>query len=85
MAVEEITRRVIRSQPVSMKQEIVDVVGENELLDLHASFAKARDEIDRLREIDVTVVIAVNEKNGRLPRIHGSDGRGVMREFIQLG
>src|SRR5690349_2351286 len=56
-AIKEIAGRVIRAKPGAVQQKIVDLIGKNELFDVHAARAKARDEIDRLREVDVAVVV----------------------------
>src|SRR5260370_14152912 len=84
MTVEEIARRVIGRQPILMQQKIVDVIGENELLDLDALLAEACDEIHSLGEIDVAVIVAVNEQDGGLPGIHGRYRRRFMRELVEL-
>src|SRR5207253_11207597 len=34
-------------------------------------------EVDRLREIDVAVVVALDEQYGRFPAAHGRDRRGI--------
>src|SRR5437870_4054232 len=73
--VEEIARCVISGQPIFVQQKIVNVVGKNELFDLDAFLAEARDEIDGLGEINVAVVVAVNEQDGRLPGIHSGHRR----------
>jgi len=39
MSVEKIRGGVVGSKPVRMRQEIVDLVGENDLLKFHALFA----------------------------------------------
>src|SRR5882724_13325533 len=80
-AVEEIGGGVISREPVFMQKEVVDFVGENELFDFDVAGAETRDEIDGLREVNVAIVVAVNEEHGRFPRVDGSDGRRVVREF----
>jgi len=55
MPIEEIAGRVIRRQPISVQQKIVHVIGENELFDLHALLTESRNEVHRLREVDVAV------------------------------
>src|SRR5439155_17704358 len=47
-----------------VQQKIVHVIGKNELFDLDAFFAEAGDEIHRLREVDVAVVVAVDKSTG---------------------
>src|SRR5260221_11849247 len=85
MAVEEIAGGVIRREPISVQQEIVHVVRENELLDLHALFAEAGNKIDGLREVDIAIVVTVDEQGGRLPGVHCGDRRRIMRELVELG
>ena len=46
-----------------MEEKIVDFVWEDELLDGDAASAKACDQIDRLGEVDVPVVVAMDEEN----------------------
>ena len=48
---------------MAMKQKIMHVIGEDELLDFHAAFAETSDQIDGLGEIHVAVVVAMNEKH----------------------
>src|SRR5262249_54310370 len=42
-------------------------------------------EVHGLREIDIAIIVAVNEKDRRLPNINGSDRRRVVRQFRQVG
>src|SRR5258706_12626870 len=83
MAVKEIAGGSISGEPVAMQQKIVHVIRENELLDNDAASAQARDEIDRLREVDVAIVIAVDEKHRRLPCFDGGDWRRLVSELGQ--
>src|SRR5690242_9124102 len=79
--VEKISCCVIRGKPAPMHKKIMNLVGENKLLNRDILLAKTRNEIDSLREIDVAVVIAMDEKNGRLPGVYRGDRRRVMREL----
>jgi len=80
LAVEEIGGGFVAGEPVVMEQEVVDFVGEYELLDLDIAFgAEASDEIDCLREVDVAIVVAVDEQDRGLPGVDGSDRRGLVR------
>ena len=74
MAVEEIACRVIGRKPIPVQQKIVHVIGENELFDLDTFFAEPRHEVHCLREVDVAVVVAVNEKHGRFPGVDRGHG-----------
>src|SRR5579864_928066 len=84
MAVEEIGGSAIAGKPVAIQQEIVNVVGENKLLDGDAAGAQPGDEVDGLREVDVTVVVAVDEKHWRLPGVHRSDRGRFVGQLGQL-
>src|SRR5437868_7672302 len=85
MAIEEIGSGVISRQPVAIQQKIVNVIGKNELFDGDAACAQAGGEIDGLREIDIAIVIAVDEKYGRFPGFHGSYWGRFVGEFGELG
>ena len=61
MAVKEIAGGVVGSKPASMQKKIVDLVGENQLLNFHVFSAQTRDQIDGLGEDYVAIIIAVNE------------------------
>ena len=76
---------MIGSQPVAVQKEIVNLVGEDELFDFDALFAKARGEVHGLREIDVAIVVAVDEKDRRLPGVHRGDRRRVVSQFGKFG
>jgi len=80
-SVEEIGGGVISREPVFVQKEVVDFIREDELFDFDVAGAETRDEIDRLREINVAIVIAVNEERGRFPSVDGSDRRRVVREL----
>ena len=84
MPIEKVAGRVIGRQPMPVQQKIVHIIGENELLDLDAFFAEASDEVHRLREINVAVVVAMNKKYRRLPGVDGSHGRGITGQLVQI-
>ena len=72
-AIKEITGRMIGLEPRAVQEKIVDFIGENELFDVHITHAKPRDEIHRLREINVAIVVTMNKEHWRLPGIDRSD------------
>jgi len=76
---------MIGSQPVAVQKEIVNLVGEDELFDFDALFAKTCGEVDSLREIDVAVIVAVDEEDGRRPSVHRSNRRRVVRQLGKFG
>src|ERR1700738_3512868 len=84
MAVKEVAGGTITCEPIAMQQKIVHVIWENELLDDYAASAQAGDKINRLREVDVAIVIAVDEKHRRLPRFNGGDRGRLVSELGQL-
>src|SRR6266850_1054079 len=84
MMVKEIACRAVCLQPMPVKQKIMHFVGEDELLDFHALLPEPGDQIHRLREINIAIVVAMNEEHGRLPGAHGGDRRGIMSELGQL-
>ena len=67
-----------------MQQKIVDLVRKNELFDVHIAFAKARDEVHGLREIHITIIVAMNKEHRRFPGVNGVDGRRVVGELGEL-
>ena len=60
-AVEEIGSRGVGSNPASPHQKSVDLVGENHLLESYMLRAQALDQIHRLRERYVAVVVSVDQ------------------------
>src|ERR1700739_807226 len=67
-----------------MQQKIVNLIRENELFDMHVTFAKAGDKVNGLREVYVAIVVAMNKEHRRFPGVNGSDGRRLVREFSKL-
>jgi hypothetical protein len=82
MPVEEIAGSVVGGQPIAMQKKIVYFVGKDELFDFHVFRPQAGDQVDRLSEKYVAIIIAVDEKHWGAPGIHGGDGR---RSVGQLG
>src|SRR5437879_1263757 len=72
--VEELDGRVIRAEPVRVREEVVHFVGEHELLDRDALLAERRRELDRLAELYVAVVVPVDQEHGRTPGLHRGHG-----------
>jgi hypothetical protein len=62
-AIEEVGCCPIGGEPIFVQKEVVNFVGEDELFEFDASSTESRDEVHGLREIDVSVIVAVNEKN----------------------
>ena len=75
----EIDRRVIAAQPGGMPQETVDLVGQDELLEIHALLAERIRHRDRLAEIHIAIVVAVNQQHRRAPRTHARHRRRFER------
>src|ERR687884_1378615 len=78
--VEEIRRGVISAQPVGVAQEIVHLVGKDQLLELDVALAQPAHQLDGLIEGDVAVVVAVDQQHGRFPFLHRRDGRRLASE-----
>src|SRR5581483_6348858 len=67
LAVEEVGGGVISAQPVFMAQEVMNVVGKDQLLELDVALAQAAHQLDRLIESDIAVIVAVNQQHRRFP------------------
>lgn len=50
-------------EPRMMEQKVVNFVGENELLDVHAARPQPGDQVHGLCEIHVAIVVAMNEEH----------------------
>jgi len=74
MTVEEIACGVIGRNPIPVQQKIMHVIRKNELFDLHVSFSEPSHEVHCLGEVNVAIVVAMNEKHGRFPGVHGGHG-----------
>ena len=46
----------------------MNLIGEHEFLDVHFLSAQALQQIDRLLEIDIAIVVPLNEQHRRPPR-----------------
>jgi hypothetical protein len=57
----EVRSRAVRFRPVPLQQEIMYLVGENQLLEWRALLPKRFDEHYRLRERHVPVIVSVNQ------------------------
>src|SRR5260370_12081026 len=84
VSIKKVISGVIASKPVAVQQKVVHVIRKNELMDHYAVGPQARDEIDRLRKVDVTIVVDVDEKYRRLPRFNRSDRRRFVSELGQI-
>ena len=81
---EKLRRCRKRAPPVRPQQRIVHVVGQHQLLDRNAFLEKPAFEIDRLLEVDRSIVVAVDEEHRRLPRRHGRHRRRLERHLERL-
>src|SRR6266478_6571791 len=61
-AIKKIAGRMIRLEPRTMQQKIVNLVRENKLFDVHVALAKARGEVHGLREVHITIIVAMNKE-----------------------
>ena len=62
LSLQKLRRRGIDLQPVPMAQEVMYFVGNNAFLDVDT--VDAADEIDRLVDADIAIVVAVDEVHG---------------------
>lgn len=62
--IEEIRGGVIGGEPGAMPQEIVNLVGEDELLEFHLLFPQRLHQADHFREGHVPVIIPLHEQHG---------------------
>ena len=62
-------------EPAAVEQRLVNVVGVHDELIIDVTSAQKLHESNRLGEIDVAVVIAMHQEDGRLPVIDLGDGR----------
>src|ERR1035437_5527400 len=73
---EEIDRRMVTAQPGGMPQEAVDLVGQDELLEIHTLLAERIRERDGLAEVDVAIVVAVNHQHRGAPTVEPTASLG---------
>src|SRR5690349_24989172 len=67
LSIEEFDAGVICPQPGLMSQKIVHLVGKNQLLKLNVMLSELSNQIDRLAEGYVAVVVTMNQQNRRFP------------------
>src|SRR5215471_3329719 len=80
-SIKKVRSRVIGGEPIFVQKKIVNFVGKDKLFDFYVLRAETRDEVDGLREVDVTIIVAMYEENGRFPSIDSANGRRLMREL----
>src|SRR5262249_57826884 len=80
LSVQEIRRRMVGREPVAMLEKVVNLIGEDELLELDAAFAKCLREHDALVEGNVAVVVAVNQEHGGSQTFDECHGSGLERQ-----
>ena len=61
--IKEIRSGMIGSQPALVAQEIMDFIRKYQLLKLDVMFAQLANQIDRLTECDITVIVSVDQKH----------------------
>src|ERR1044071_6405808 len=81
---EEVRGRRVGAEPVAVEEEVVHVVGEDDLLELDVLLAQTAHEVYGLREGDVALVVAVDEEHGRAPLLDGADGRRFERDLLRV-
>ena len=64
----EFLRRAIRPDPALPHEETMNLIGKDQFLDMHFLHAQALQQIDRLREINIAIVIPLDEQHRRPPR-----------------
>ena len=82
-SIEKVRRRFVAADPVLMSQEVVHFVGQHELLDFDLPFPQLDDQVDRLDERHVAVVVSMDQQHRRLPGVDGGERRraeGAARE-----
>src|SRR5207245_2178745 len=77
VAIKEVSRRVIGFEPAPVGEKVVNLIRENNLLELDTLLAQRLRQVDRLTEGHVAVIVAVDQKHGRAPRLD----RGKRRRF----
>src|SRR2546427_5544256 len=75
VAIKEVSRRLIGFKPAPVRKKVVNLIRENNLLKLDTLLAQRLGQVDRFAERHVAVVIAVNQEDGRAPRLDGSEWR----------
>src|SRR5580704_8542064 len=60
--IEKVRLSLVSAHPIPMQQQVMNLIRENELLDRHSTLRpQSRDQVHRLRKVDIPIVIAVNE------------------------
>jgi len=70
MPIQKIRRGGVGRNPRPMKQELMNLVGENQLLELNALLPQSFNQIHHLRKGHVTVVVALNQQHRRVPSLN---------------
>src|SRR5262245_22619871 len=73
LPVEEVSGGDVRLDPARVNQDVVDLVGEDELLEGHALPPQRLGEVHALAEGHVAVVVAMDQEDRRPPRLHGCE------------
>src|SRR5262245_10786101 len=73
--VEKLRRRVVNLQPVTVQQEVMNLVGEDDHFVRDFQLAQPPRQIHSLREGHVAVVVTVNQQHRRAPFFDRADGR----------
>src|SRR5580658_1347279 len=66
---------LVAGEPIAVQDEVVNLIGEDELVNGYTACAEGVGESRCLLVGDVRVVIAVDEQDGRLPALDGGHGR----------
>src|SRR5438105_14778613 len=75
---------MVGREPVAVEEEVVHLIGEDELLELDVLLAQTPREVNHLAEGDVAVVVALYEEDGRAPLRDGADGRRFERDLLRV-
>ena len=63
MLVKKVCARVIGAQPIFVQQKIMNLVRVDQLFKIYVVRAEPAYEIDRLRELNVSIIVAMNQQN----------------------
>lgn len=84
LAREEIGRFLVSLGPTAVKQEVVNIVRKDELLDFYVSLPERLHEIHRFRKRNVAIVVSVNDENWRPPSIDRRHRRRLKSETRKI-
>ena len=73
---------MIGSQPITMKQKVVDLVRKDDLFKWNILLTQTPSKIDHLAESDIPIVIALYQKHGRAPLRDRADRRRVNSDLL---